>query len=152
MAIRKPQPVYCRHHYDLDVPFFDVDAMQIVWHGHYVKYLESARCDFLETLAYTYEHMRADGYAWPIVQMQLKYLKPATFRQRLRVHLLLREYESCLRLDYHLADHATQTLLCKASTTQAVVRLDTGDMQYLTPPQWHQALARHPGFDPAGKA
>ena len=26
------------------VPFFDVDTMHVVWHGHYVKYLEVARC------------------------------------------------------------------------------------------------------------
>ena len=29
---------------DVTVPFFDVDSMNVVWHGHYVKYLEIARC------------------------------------------------------------------------------------------------------------
>jgi len=27
----------------LEVPFHDVDALRIVWHGHYLKYLELAR-------------------------------------------------------------------------------------------------------------
>ena len=26
--------VYCRHSHELEVPFFDVDAMHIVWHGN----------------------------------------------------------------------------------------------------------------------
>ena len=29
---------------ELLVPFFDVDMMEVVWHGHYVKYFEEARC------------------------------------------------------------------------------------------------------------
>lgn len=29
---------------ELQVPFFDVDMMEVVWHGHYVKYFEEARC------------------------------------------------------------------------------------------------------------
>ena len=27
----------------LKVPFHDVDTMQVVWHGHYLKYFEQAR-------------------------------------------------------------------------------------------------------------
>lgn len=152
MSLRKRKPVYCRHSLELEIPFFDVDAMHIVWHGHYVKYLEQARCAFLETLNYTYDHMRADGHAWPIVHMNLKYIKPAVFRQRIRIELMLVEYESCLRLDYCISDSVSGAKLCTASTTQAVVRIDNGDMQYLTPPGWRDALARHPGFSTQGDA
>ena len=35
---------------EIVVPFFDVDSMHIVWHGHYVKYLEVARCALLDRL------------------------------------------------------------------------------------------------------
>ncbi|MGE8385221.1 MAG: acyl-CoA thioesterase, partial [Pseudomonas putida] len=34
------------------VPFFDVDMMEVVWHGHYVKYLEVARCALLDKLGH----------------------------------------------------------------------------------------------------
>ncbi|MGH8486657.1 MAG: acyl-CoA thioesterase, partial [Pseudomonas sp.] len=36
------------------VPFFDVDSMLVVWHGHYVKYLEVARCALLDRLEHNY--------------------------------------------------------------------------------------------------
>ena len=49
--------------------FFDVDAMHIVWHGNYVKYLETARCAFLSSIGYDYNEMGRQGYSWPIVQM-----------------------------------------------------------------------------------
>jgi acyl-CoA thioester hydrolase len=39
---------------DVVVPFFDVDSLEIVWHGHYVKYLEIARCALLDELGHNY--------------------------------------------------------------------------------------------------
>ena len=37
---------------ELQVPSFDVDMMEVVWHGHYVKYFEQARCALLDKLVY----------------------------------------------------------------------------------------------------
>ena len=34
-------------HVDLEVPFHDVDVLQIVWHGHYYKYMELGRTALL---------------------------------------------------------------------------------------------------------
>jgi acyl-CoA thioesterase FadM len=33
---------------------FDVDTMNVVWHGHYVKYLEVARCALLDKIGHNY--------------------------------------------------------------------------------------------------
>ena len=92
--------IYCRHSIELEVPFFDVDAMHIVWHGHYVKYLELARCALLGAIGYDYIEMERQGFMWPIVQMSLKYVKPARFGQQIRIEAAVTEIESCLRIDY----------------------------------------------------
>ena len=55
----------------LDVPFYDVDPMNIVWHGNYIKYLEQARCDFFDKLNYNYTDMYNDGVMYPIAKMDL---------------------------------------------------------------------------------
>ncbi len=39
------------------MPFFDVDSMNVVWHGHYVKYLEVARCALLDQIGHNYNDM-----------------------------------------------------------------------------------------------
>ena len=43
------------------VPFFDVDTMNVVWHGHYVKYLEVARCALLDKIGHNYTAMLEAG-------------------------------------------------------------------------------------------
>lgn len=137
------KPCHARYCTEMEVPFFDVDSMNIVWHGHYVKYLEVARCAFLDALGYNYLTMRAQGHMWPVVQMQFKYVKPARFGQRIRVEVQLVEYESCLKLDYRICDAASGTLLTRASTTQVAVRIDNGEMQFQTPDSWQQAVAAY---------
>lgn len=138
--------VYCRHETEIEVPFFDVDSMRIVWHGHYVKYLETARCDFLSSIGYDYAEMERQGYMWPIVQMALKYVKPAKFGQKIRVESAVVEIESCLRIKYTIRDAASGAKLTQASTTQAAVSLETGELQFQTPASWLEAVRRHPSF------
>ena len=41
----------------IKVSFCDLDPLNIVWHGNYVKYLEQARCDFFDKLNYNYTDM-----------------------------------------------------------------------------------------------
>ncbi|NUE67449.1 thioesterase family protein [Snodgrassella sp. ESL0253] len=129
-----------RHSTVLEVPFFDVDSMDIVWHGHYVKYLEVARCAFLSAIGYDYNVMKANGYGWPIVQLQLKYVRPAVFGQKIRIEVILKEYESCLKFDYVISDCCCGEKLTKASSMQVAVCMATRETQFQTPESWLQAV------------
>ncbi|WP_181015878.1 MULTISPECIES: thioesterase family protein [Glaesserella] len=140
--------IYATHCSDYEIQFFDVDSMNIMWHGHYVKYLEMARCAFLEEIHYTYDVMRQFGFSYPIVQLNLKYVKPALFRQKIRVNLALVEYESCIRIDYSIVDSQTNQKLTAGSTTQVAVDLTTGEMQLQTPQSWREAVERYHSFNP----
>lgn len=129
-----------RHSVIIEVPFFDVDSMDIVWHGHYVKYLEVARCAFLSAIGYDYNVMKANGYGWPIVQLNLKYVRPAVFGQKIRVEVVLKEYESCLKFDYVISDIISGKKLTKASSMQVAVCMQTRETQFQTPVSWLQAV------------
>ena len=118
---------------DLLVQFYHLDPMEIVWHGNYSKFLENARCELLNKIGYNYEEMRTSGYAWPIVDMRIKYVKPAVFQQRLLIVASLKEYENRLVIDYRIRDHDTGELLTKAQTKQVAVHIETGEMQFQSP-------------------
>lgn len=141
--------IFCRHSHIIQVPFFDVDPMQIVWHGNYVKYLEVARCAFLDSIGYSYDEMGRRGFSWPIVKMDLKYIRPARFGQTIRIDMAIVEIDTCLRIDYTLSDEQTGEKLTRASTTQAAVSLETGETQFQTPESWLEAVRGHPAFQAA---
>lgn len=122
------------------IPFHDVDSMRVVWHGHYVKYLEVARCEFLESLNYSYRAMEESGYAWPMIDMRIKYIKPLQFGQKIRVACSLREWEYRLKIDYLISDAQTGERLTKAYSIQVAVDQQTGTMCFESPPVLRQCL------------
>lgn len=126
---------------ELQVQFFDLDPMQIVWHGNYVKYLEVARCALLDKVGYNYEQMRDSGYMWPIIEMNLRYAGPAAFGQRLLLRAEIVEWENRLRIDYVVKDAASGKRLNKASTTQVAVDLKSGEMCFVSPAILFEKLA-----------
>lgn len=138
--IKASKKYFLSYQYELEVPFFDVDSMDIVWHGHYVKYLEVARCAFLQALNYDYSVMRQQGYAWPVVQLKLKYVRPAVFGQKIVVDVFLKEYESCLKIDYVIRDKQTQQKLTEGSTMQMVIEIQSRQTQFQTPSCWRKVV------------
>ena len=125
---------------ELQVQFFDLDPMDIVWHGNYVKYLEIVRCALLDKIDYNYAQMQASGYAWPVIDMHLRYVAPATFGQRLTLRADIVEWESRLKIDYLITDAASGRRLNRASTTQVAVEIATREMCFASPPVLFEKL------------
>jgi acyl-CoA thioester hydrolase len=125
---------------ELQVQFYDLDPMQIVWHGNYVRYLEVARCALLDQLDYNYPQMQASGYAWPIIDLHLRYAHPATFGQRIKVRASIIEWENRLRIAYVITDSASGQRLSRGTTTQVAVEIASGEMCFASPPELFQKL------------
>jgi acyl-CoA thioester hydrolase len=129
---------------ELQVQFFDLDPMQIVWHGNYVKYLEIARCALFDRIDYNYEQMKASGYAWPVIDMHLRYIGSARFGQKILLRATLVEWENRLKIDYLITDTASGKRLNRASTTQVAVDIATGEMCFVSPAVLFQKLGVEP--------
>ncbi len=117
----------------IKIPFHDVDSLDFVWHGHYAKYLEIARCALMDKLDYNYVQMRDSGYSWPIVNLQIKYIRPFFFEQQIKVKAMLIEYENCIKIKYLITDFKTGEKLTKAETTQIAVDMKTKETCFVSP-------------------
>jgi len=119
---------------EMEIPFHDVDMMEVVWHGHYPKYFEIARSHLLDTLDINYVQMRDSGYAWPIFDMAIRYVQPLRFQQKIVVTAWVTEWESRLRIKYLITDAATGARLTKGRTDQVAIHIETKEMQLVSPP------------------
>lgn len=117
----------------LEVPFHDLDPVGIVWHGNYVRYIELARCALLEKLGYNYDAMGQSGYAFPVIDLQLRYVQAARFKQKLRVLAWIADYEYRLKLGYRIEDALTGQRLTKGHSVQAAVELASGELCLASP-------------------
>jgi acyl-CoA thioester hydrolase len=127
---------------ELVVPFFDVDSMEVVWHGHYVKYFEEARCALLDKLDHNYVQMRDAGYAWPVIDLQLRYIRGAQFGQRLIVRADLIEWENRLKIHYLISDAASGERMTRGSSVQVAVDIASREMLLASPRVFVEAVER----------
>ncbi|WP_286070348.1 acyl-CoA thioesterase [Stenotrophomonas sp. 57] len=114
--------------------FHDCDPMNVVWHGHYFKYFEIARCALLGRYNYDYPQMLESGYLWPVVDARVKYVRPLLFNQALRVRAKIVEWENRLKIEYEILDAHSGQVLTRAMTIQVAVDAISREMQYQCPP------------------
>ena len=129
---------------EIEVPFHDVDVMGVVWHGHYVKYLEIARCALLDQIDYNYPQMQDSGYAWPVIDIRIRYPRPLRFRQRIRVRAMLEEWEMRLKIAYLIVDADSGERLTRGYTVQVALDMQNGEMLLASPPVLYQKLGLEP--------
>ncbi|WP_312977422.1 acyl-CoA thioesterase [Stutzerimonas nitrititolerans] len=124
------------------VPFFDVDSMDVVWHGHYIKYFEVARCALLDRIGHNYQQMRDAGYAWPVIDVQLRYMRGARFNQRIIVRADLIEWENRLKINYLINDAVTGERMTRGTSVQVAVEIASREMQLASPRVFVEAVER----------
>ena len=129
---------------DIKIPFHDVDSMEVAWHGHYVKYFEIARCALLDQIKYNYVEMRDSGYAWPVIDLHVRYAHPCFFGQDIQVQAKLVEWENRLKINYRIIDAASGKNLSKGHTIQVAVKMPQGELQFVSPLVLFEKL----GIDP----
>ena len=118
---------------EIEIPFHDVDVMGVAWHGHYAKYLEIARCALLDKIDYNYPQMRESGYAWPVIDMRIRYPQPLHFGQKVRVRVKLEEWEYRLKFSYEIVDAESGRRLTRAYTVQVALDMQNGEMMFASP-------------------
>ena len=117
----------------LDVPFHDVDAMEVVWHGHYIKYFEAARNELLRKIDYDYPDMEKSGYLWPVIESKCRHISPARYTMKIKVIAELSEWENRLLIKYLITDEKTDKKICKGHTVQVAVLKESGEMLLASP-------------------
>lgn len=127
---------------ELEIPFHDVDVMGVAWHGHYLRYFEIARCALLRGFDYDYPQMLESGYAWPVVECQVKYVRPLLYGQRVSIVAELIEYENRLKIAYEIRDTVSGELLTRGHTVQLAIEAESQVLQFVSPPVLLEKLKR----------
>jgi acyl-CoA thioester hydrolase len=129
----KPPTSTWRKSVELQIPFHDLDPLEICWHGHYVRYFELARTALLQSLDYDYPDMRTSGYAWPVIELYIRYAQPLLYQQRIEVEASIAEWENRLKIEYQIRDIESGKRLTSGYTVQVAVNIRTWEMCLVSP-------------------
>ena len=75
---------------ELRVYYEDTDAGGVVYHANYIKYMARGRTEFLRERGLS-QDLRARGYAFPVVRLEIDYLSPAFHDDLLEVETVVLE-------------------------------------------------------------
>ena len=124
---------------EIKVRFSEVDSMQVVWHGEYVRYFEDGREAFgRDYPGIGYLDFHACGYTAPIVDLQLQYLRPLTIGETATVETRYIVTEAAkLCFEYEIRRDADGEVAARGSSVQVFVGAD-GVMCLTNPPFYEE--------------
>lgn len=129
---------------ELEIPFHDVDILNVVWHGHYCKYLELGRTALLRARRLDVDDMIQLGHKFFVAETRLRHLYPLRYGERLRVTSWFTEVENRIAIAYVL-ENLTAGKRSALGATVLVTTNAANDLCFETPPP---ILARLRGVGP----
>lgn len=120
------------HDTSITVRFNEVDSYRVAWHGHYVAWMEVGRNELAARFGLAADQLVEAGYLGPVVSLEMKYLRPARFNERLTVRTTVRRNDTptlefrCVILD------ADGRPVARGVTVHALTDLE-GTTQYRLP-------------------
>ena len=83
------------------VRYAETDQMNVVYHGNYAQYFEVARAECIRGFGFTYKEMESLGVMMPIVDLQIKFLRPAHYDDLLTIKTTLRELPTNHKIEFN---------------------------------------------------
>lgn len=79
------------HQSTVRVRYAEADPMNVVYYGNYAQYFEVARVESLRALGISYKTIEEMGIMLPVVELNIKYLRPAKYDDLLTMKTFIKE-------------------------------------------------------------
>jgi acyl-CoA thioester hydrolase len=87
----------------ITVRYAETDMMGIVYHGNYLPWFEVGRTTLLKECGLPYRDLEAQGYHLPVIEVGVKYRRPALYDDTLTIVTRLKERPALrIHLDYEV--------------------------------------------------
>ena len=126
------------------VAFYDLDPVQIVWHGNYLNYFEDARTAlFNENGIDLYSFYLHHGIVFPIIKTATKHILPLRYHDEFICRASAVEVRTKIIVDFEIRKVTDGAICTRGRTEQVAVKADTMEIIFTVPEEIRQAL----GFD-----
>ncbi len=124
MSKSKPKnKVVLRDETRIRVRFSEIDSMQVVWHGEYMRYFEDGREAFGRRYAgLSYADIAEAGFPAPVVEASLQYKRPLRINDTAVVEVSYLDSEAAkICFEYVIRRESDGEVVATGSTTQVFV-------------------------------
>jgi acyl-CoA thioester hydrolase len=108
--------------HQLRVRYIDTDQMGVVYHGHFAHYFEASRVEAIRSLGTSYKEIEAMGILMPVVDISIRFLRPALYDDLLTIHAVLKEFPNNHKMVFHQeVFNEKNELLAKGQVTLYII-------------------------------
>ena len=123
------------------VPFYDLDPIQVVWHGNYMNYFEDARVALFNAHGVDlYEIYRRTGIVFPIIKTSTKHILPLRYQDEFICRATVQEARFKIVMDFEIRLAADGQVCTRGRTEQVAVKAPEMEILFSIPDEIRQAL------------
>jgi acyl-CoA thioester hydrolase len=125
----------------LKVPFYDLDPLQMVWHGNYLKYFDTARAELFDSLG-----VDLDGFynktkiLFPITRTQTKHIFPLRYKDEFTCKASLSDARQKIVIHFEIRHVSGGRLCARGSSEQVAVQTPEMEIMLKIPDEIREAL------------
>jgi len=89
--------------------YYETDQMGIVHHSNYIRWMESARTEYLAQIGLPYDEMEAAGIISPVLSVNCEYKAMVHFREKVEIEVWIKRYNGVkLTVGYRMTNQNAQ--------------------------------------------
>ena len=105
--------------YERKINYYETDRMGIVHHSNYIRFLEEARCRWLESVDMPFYVLEESGITIPVLGVNCTYKNHVTFGDSIIIKPFVKEYSGVrMTIGYDVTEKETGKIVIIAETKQ----------------------------------
>ena len=103
--------------YERKINYYETDKMGVVHHSNYIRFLEEARCYWLEKEKLPMGLIEEKGFTIPTLEVNCKYHTPVTSGETIVISIFMKEYDGIkMMIEYEITNKKTNRKVASAFT------------------------------------
>ena len=99
------------------INYYETDRMGVVHHSNYIRYLEEARCHWLDAIGMPFSVLEENGITIPVLGVNVTYKHHVTFDDTIIINVYAKEYNGVrMTIGYNVTDKKTGNLVLTGET------------------------------------
>jgi acyl-CoA thioester hydrolase len=125
----------------LQVPYYDVDILQVVWNGNYFKYFEVARQAFFKDCGLNLlSYMNQKKIVFPVIRSMIKHIRPLRLDDEFICTASLKEAKIKIVLDFEIRLTLNGLVCARGQSEQVALLVPKMEMAFKIPEDIQEAL------------
>lgn len=103
--------------FERKINYYETDRMGVVHHSNYIRYMEEARCQWLESAKMPFSNLEENNITIPVLEVSCQYKNHVTFEDTIIIELYIKEYSGVrMTVGYEIKDKKTGKIVLVGET------------------------------------